>query len=190
MSQIAVLIMAAGEASRFGRCKQLVEINYKSLLQRIIDESNVVARGHVYVVTGRYHDEIHQHVSQTQLLFNPNWQDGLGSSIAFGVSRINHQYDGILIVLADQILITHRHLKKLIKHYDEAHIVCANYAGKNGVPALFPRKYFETLQQLEGDKGAKTLLNNPEIKITSLSLPEAAVDIDTPDELGASLSYE
>lgn len=190
MNQIAVLIMAAGEASRFGGCKLLAHIDDKSLLQRAIDESNAVAHGQVYVVTGRYHNDIHQQVTDAQLLYNPHWQDGLGRSIAYGASSINQQIDGILILLADQIRITQIHLRKLIEQYDETHIVCANYEGKNGVPALFPKRYFDTLQKLQGDKGAKLLLNNSQTEIISLSLPEAVVDIDTSDELVAASSYK
>ena len=134
MRKIAVLIMAAGEANRFGSCKQLAKIDNKSLLQRIIDEAKAVAHDQVYVVTGRYHDEICRQASAAEFLFNSNWKNGLGSSISSGVSQIGGFVDGILIVLADQIHISETHLRKLIMRHDGKHIVCARYAGKNGVP--------------------------------------------------------
>lgn len=212
--KIAVLIMSAGKASRFGSCKQLVIFNNKgnnvngeksTILQHVIDLANSLFQNRkqndVFVVTGHYHNEIAKQIKSTQLIYNPDWEKGLGCSIAHGVKAISEkpamEYDGILILLADQVAINENHLKQIYGGFNGDNIVCARYQESNGVPALFPRSYFNYLRKLTGDKGAKWLLNrdnvnrcNTECEIFSIDIQEAGIDIDTPDDLkkyGANL---
>ena len=64
-----------------------------------------------------------------------------------------------------------------------SYIVAAQYNGVLGAPVIFPKQYFSQLSQLEGDKGAKKLLQQNIRQTISLSIPEAAFDIDTPEDL-------
>lgn len=192
--KIAVLIMAAGKASRFGSCKQLLGYGDSTLLQHLIDQVNAVfdpqADSHTFVVTGCYHQEIAEQIKHTQLIYHPHWERGLGASIAFGVSALSQaqqtDYHGILVLLADQIAIDSQQLNKILTDFDGNSIVCAHYDEANGVPALFPRSYFAQLQRLTGDKGAKRLLNDERAdrrgNIISITMPEAGIDIDRPND--------
>ena len=106
MKPIAALILAAGESSRFGACKQLIELNGTTMLQSSIDKANKVFPGSVYVVTGAFHDEICTAIRNAEVILNSNWEQGIGSSIACGVSAIESKHDAIMILLADQVAIT------------------------------------------------------------------------------------
>lgn len=199
-NDIAVLIMAAGQASRFGSCKQLHPYGEKTLLQRMVDEVNAAfssdAYPHVFVVTGCYREAICKEIKNAQFIYNSKWEEGLGSSIALAVktvsnAEVNH-YKGVLIVLADQIALKAVHVKNLLSHFSEESIVCACYSGVNGVPALFPQCYLGELESLKGGQGAKRILNSKsrelESEIITIDIPEAAIDIDRPDDLNHYLA--
>lgn len=183
MSRIAALIPAAGRSSRFGACKQLLAMHGKSLLQQAVDRANAVAPGAVFVVTGADHQAISQTVRDAALIYNPAWSDGLGGSIACGVERIADNHDGILVVLADQVALERDDLQRLCDGYDGGNIVCARYQGQRGVPALFCRESYPLLRRLTGDRGAKSLLRDGRFMVTEVPMENAAVDIDTEEDL-------
>lgn len=191
---IAVLIMAAGKASRFGACKQLQPFGDSTVLQQLVDKVNSIVSSqvslHTFVVTGCYHEAISQQIKGAQFIYNSQWQEGLGNSIACGVRTLaddqSVEYAGVMILLADQVAISVNQFSKLLSHFSGKNIVCARYDGANGVPALFPRSDFTLLQALTGDTGAKRLLNAkpPEanVEVSRVNMSEAAIDIDTPDD--------
>ena len=85
--------------------------------------------------------------------------------------------------MADQARVQARHLKAMLKAFDDERIVCAYYRGARGVPAIFPNRYFDSLVQLSGDQGAKGILQKAEDSLVEMDLPEAAFDIDTVEDL-------
>ena len=182
-SNIAVLIMAAGAATRFGSPKQLAQYQGQTLLQRCIDSANAVFPDKVSVVLGAHADQVEPQILGAQVIINPQWQNGLGGSIACGVMHIDPAAHGVFILLADQIHITPEQLQVIAKAFEGDNIVAAHYCGARGVPAIFPRSYFEKLEGLTEDSGAKTLLSNTELSVTEIALPEAALDIDRPEDL-------
>ena len=182
-SNIAVLIMAAGAATRFGSPKQLAQYQGQTLLQRCIDGANAVFSKQVSVVLGAHADQIEPQISGAQVIINPDWQNGLGGSIACGARHIDPAAQGVFILLADQIHIVPEQLQVMAQAFEGDNIVAAHYCGARGVPAIFPRSYFEQLQGLTEDSGAKTLLSNTELSVTEIALPEAELDIDRPEDL-------
>jgi molybdenum cofactor cytidylyltransferase len=85
-------------------------------------------------------------------------------------------------MLADQPLLARDKLAAMLDLFDGRRMVCASYQGREGVPAVFPRALFAKLMALEGDAGAKVLLQSVQDKVT-VAMPEAAVDIDTLEDL-------
>ncbi|MEH6814079.1 MAG: nucleotidyltransferase family protein [Motiliproteus sp.] len=188
MSRLAVMIMAAGQSARFGGCKQLADVAGKPMLQRSIYTANQLCPGNVFVVSGGWHQALTEafekgDLADAQLLYSDDWQHGLGNSIARGVAALAADYEGILIMLADQVAVSASELQPFVFAYDPNHIICSLYQGRRGVPALFPRQCFTQLQQLSGDSGAKKLLYSGAFDIVEVPLPSAAIDIDQPEEL-------
>lgn len=183
MKPIAALILAAGEASRFGACKQLIEINGTTMLQSCINKANEVFPGSVYVVTGAYHGEISTAIQDAKFILNSSWKQGIGSSIACGVREIESQHDAIMILLADQVAITVSDLKTMVTRFNGSNIVCARYAGSRGVPALFAQNSFNEMKKLKGKTGAKSILNQSNENIIDIEISNAVIDIDTPADL-------
>lgn len=180
---LAALILAAGAGSRFGSTKQLVDINGKPMLQHCIDSTATVLPESTYTVLGNQSETIAGKICNTQIIYNPDWRKGIGHSIATGVSALKEGYQGILILLADQPNIKHYHLTQLIQLFNGHNTVCSFYAGERGVPAIFPQSQYNDLMALRGDYGAKRLLQTMNNGLQTLSLAEAILDIDTPDDL-------
>ena len=127
-----------------------------------------------------------------QLVENPNYQQGLSSSIVAGILALEKdQIDTVLIMLADQPKITASHLNDLIASFHaNPHLAVATAYEKNlGVPALFSKQHFESLRALSGDKGARMLLKQLDKTINRVPFSVLA-DIDTPEDYRDLLDNE
>ena len=124
------------------------------------------------------------------IVVNPNWESGLASSLAVGLSAFlaDDLCDAVLVTLADQPLLDGAALRRLITAFDDEHrIVASAYDGTIGVPALFGREHLDDLMRLTGDRGAGSWLRARQNEVTRVPLYSAAFDIDRPSDL-ASLS--
>ncbi|WP_027859638.1 nucleotidyltransferase family protein [Marinobacterium jannaschii] len=187
--RLAALILAAGQSSRFGGCKQLAILGDSPLLQHSIDAAGALG-GPVYVIGGRWQRELELAFARgslkgARLIHSPDWQQGMGHSIASGVSQLEDHYDGILIMLSDQVALKAAAISSIAQQFSGENIVCSYYQARRGAPALFGRNAYAELCRLQGDKGARSLLNDPTRHIQVIDMPDAAIDIDTPQELAA-----
>ena len=180
---IQPIILAAGASRRFGGCKLLLEYRGKTLLQHCAHLVKSASLPAPIIVSGAWHQPLQQRHPELALLENPNWQAGMGNSLAFAARQVSDRYDAVLVVLADQCALTPEDLNRLVDTYQQQRaIVCSYYDQRRGVPAIFPRSALPDLQQLDGDQGARTLLRSRQEKIITVPLPHGAVDIDTRDD--------
>lgn len=192
--RIAALIMAAGESSRFGGCKHLASINGVPMLQSAINRVHGMV-AETYAVTGAWHDRISSALAErslhgVDLIHNTEWRRGLGHSIAVGVAELAPGFDGVLVLLADQVAITREDIGALLSSFDGSDIACGVYAGRRGVPALFGKTLFAELKRLDGDEGARSLLYRNDFIVTECPMPRAEVDVDTRKALSDWLTIE
>ncbi len=119
------------------------------------------------------------------VLINRDWQQGIASSIRVGISHLPGACDGVLMLLADQPLVAPVRLGHLAAAWrrNPRGIVASVYGAVTGVPAIFPRWCFGDLAALRGDEGARHLIRRYADHVTRLSHPEAAIDIDYPEDL-------
>ncbi|HTQ37014.1 MAG TPA: nucleotidyltransferase family protein [Steroidobacteraceae bacterium] len=182
-----VLVLAAGAASRFGSPKQLVRIGGEALLQRAVARATELAGHAVTVVLGAHAAEITPLLrhSSAAVVINRHWQEGLASSLRLGVAQLSGSTEAVLVTLADQAAITAFDLQRLAAAWrrqpDSA--IAASYAGHTGVPAVFPRHAFPLLLALRGDVGARPVLSQLADRVLRVPMPNAAIDIDTPEDL-------
>jgi len=186
--RFACLILAAGAGQRFGSSKQIADLNNKPLIRHIVDEANRVFQDSVFCMVGSNADAVKAVIADTcQIVENKDWQKGMGSTIAHGIRHLilHYNFDAVLVVLGDQYLLTKDDLIKYIDEYKSQSIIATNHLGKAGVPALFPKQYFDDLSKLKGEGGARLLLKaNPHTIM--LNVPNARYDIDTPEDLLAA----
>lgn len=186
--RLACLLLAAGDSKRFGGCKQLAALDGKPLLRHGLDALAPLFGADLYAVLGARRAQVEAVIGDNaRILYHQHWRQGLGSSIAAGVGAVGtgDRYDGILLALADQPRIATADYRRLLDRFDGERIVAAYYAGRPGVPALFPRFCFDSLKRLEGDRGARALLRKKSADILQVPLPAAAFDVDTAADLRA-----
>ena len=184
----AVLIPAAGAATRFGSPKQLTRLNGRIMLDVIVDRALEVGWRSVTVVLGAHADEILASLQgrSVTIVINHEWHAGLGSSIRAGIQSLSRS-SAALIWLGDQVGVTTTDLRRLITAWerDRSRIVASSYAGTVGVPAILPNRDFTRLLEIQGDRGAKEVLQSESLRTTLVEMPNAAIDIDTPGDLDA-----
>ena len=181
MPKLATLILAAGESKRFGSCKHLVKIGKETFIEHQLSIAQTITPDHVAVVVGAYADEIKEKIHGKAIVFeNKHWQMGIGSSLAHGVRQLQN-YDGVLVLLADQVAIAQQGLLALRDRWFEntENIVCARYDNILGVPTIFPRKYYSEIFMLHEDVGAKHLIQRYIENTVAVDIPTALFDIDT-----------
>lgn len=186
-AELHVIVLAAGASRRFGSAKQLVRIDGRPLLHNAVAKAVGVAGHSTTVVLGSGAAELSgllRH-SPASVVINRDWAEGIGSSIRCAIARIPGNCDGVLILLADQVAVTREDLARLAESWRRApdSIVAASYSGTVGVPAIFPRWSFAALTELHGDSGARTLLHRHADRLMRVPMSNAAVDIDTPEDL-------
>lgn len=183
---VYAIILAAGASTRMGSPKQLLEWHNQTLLTHSIQHAQSILNERIIVVLGAQHASIQQtiHTNDITLVINPDWQEGMASSIREGIQALPDSASAVLIMLCDQPLIEAEHLQHLLTSWlsSPTKIIASQYHHAVGVPALFPVEFFALLQSLQGDKGAKALLHYFEDRLIKIPMPEAELDIDSPED--------
>lgn len=184
-SDISGIVLAAGESARMGEPKQLLRFRGEPLV-RLAAAAALEHCARVTVVTGAIHRPIVDALAglPVEVVRNENWREGIASSIRAGVGSVRPDVAACLVCLTDQPRIGAAEIRKLAERWRTSprSIVAAGYAGTIGVPAIFPADYFERLSDLSGDRGARSLIGGAKDVIV-VDLPEAAVDLDTPEDV-------
>jgi molybdenum cofactor cytidylyltransferase len=190
--EVAGIILAAGAATRMGQTKQLLPFQNQTLLGHVVDVAVDAGLAPVIVVIGAEADAVQRSIAHKaiELVRNVEWPGGMGSSITAGMRHLrqaNEESAAVALLSADQPLITSRHVSEMkrLLHTSNADAVAAEYSGTLGIPAIFSRKLFARLAELSPTSGAKALLRDPQLRIVPFPLPEAATDIDTPEDFAA-----
>jgi len=184
---VFAVVLAAGSASRYGRSKQLEDFNGKALVRRAAELAREICGDNAILVTGHDSAAVAKAAGDAArfLVVNHRHSEGMGSSIAAAAKAVSHVADGILLMLADQPLITPSHLRALCDNWSGAddEIVATSFANTMGPPVLFPPGAFKHLAALAGDRGARCILRESRFTVKTVKFEDAAVDIDTPNDL-------
>jgi len=184
---IFTIVLAAGSASRFGTAKQLAKYQGRSLVQRAVHLAQQVSQCETVLVVGHDWQRVVDDCRSLApfIVRNERFVSGMASSIACGIRAIHPVADAVLILLADQPLITADHLLTMRNAWlaSPASIVASSYSETVGPPVIFPASYFESLLQLRGDHGARAVIVENKESVIRISFADAAVDVDTPGDL-------
>jgi molybdenum cofactor cytidylyltransferase len=184
---VHTIVLAAGASTRFGSPKQLVRFQGQTLLQRVLASANEISASSVTLVLGAHAAEIVATLppGRATVLINRDWEEGIASSVRAAVRVLPGACDAALIILGDQPLISGAGLERLVQacRRHPRQIIASRYSGITGVPAIFPRWCFNDLCELRGDQGARALITRNTDRVIGLAHPEAAIDIDEPEDL-------
>jgi CTP:molybdopterin cytidylyltransferase MocA len=186
--RLAVLIPAAGASTRLGRPKQLLEIDGEALVRRTARLALSLQPNPLIVVTGAESDRVKRTLADLPLttVYNPVWRDGLGGSIAAGARAIDTRPDAVMVLLCDQWRVDAGDVERLCAEWLQhtAHIVASRWDDRHGPPVLFPGALLPALGELQGDAGARHLLEADPERCRFVEVQNAAYDLDTPEDLG------
>lgn len=186
---IGIIVLAAGASVRMNAPKQLLQFEGKSLLRRAAETALQSIYKPVVVVLGANFEKIRTEIEDlpVEIVFNKDWPSGLSSSIKTGIEnllKIAPNVAAVMITLADQPFVTANHINLFAEQFYQSDnlIIAADYNQTRGVPALFASEVFADFNELSGDKGAKIIMKTRREKLSTINLPEAAFDIDTPQD--------
>jgi molybdenum cofactor cytidylyltransferase len=184
-----IIILAAGSSSRMGQPKQQLVFEDKTLIQHAIESAVKSLGSPVIVVLGANQGLIKPHIAHERVHFviNPEWQQGMSTSVHAGIKALQSQYpqvDDVIFMLCDQPFVNENLLNRIINVKAEAAtpIVACAYQNTIGPPALFNKQHFAELLALKGQEGAKKLLYKYADQVSTIPFPEGSIDIDTPED--------
>lgn len=120
-----------------------------------------------------------------QQIPNPEFELGIGTSISAAARHCADRADALIIALADQPLVTARHLSTLADNWNGSseQIVATKFSETLGPPVLFGRGYFDRLAVLTGDQGARDIIRSNAQAVIAVTFEPASIDIDTRADL-------
>jgi CTP:molybdopterin cytidylyltransferase MocA len=202
-ARVAGLLLAAGEGSRLGRPKALVELGGQTLAERGVALLRAGGTHPVLVVTGAAPLSL----AAAHVVHNPDWRTGMGSSLAAGLRALGaaapasgapgtgdstaplscHDCQAVVVALADQPLVGANAVRRLIAAWREgATVAVAAYDGKPRNPVLIAREHWDSVLELAtGDTGARPFLRaNPDlVRLVECGDTGSPYDVDTPEDL-------
>jgi molybdenum cofactor cytidylyltransferase len=188
---IAAVILAAGRSTRMGGPnKLLAEIGGRSLVRIAAEEALASRARPVILVTGHQREAVEAALKglDVTVVHNPNFADGLSTSVKAGLAAVPPNADGAIVCLGDMPQVRAPLIDKLLAAFDPergALVVVPTIDGKRGNPVVWSRRFFPELAGLEGDIGARNLIGRYAEAVTEVPLTDTAalIDVDTPDAL-------
>lgn len=189
-SSVHVVLLAAGRSSRMGGPnKLLAQFHGEPLVRRVAESALASEAVGVTVVTGHQTERVHAALDGLDVSFaaNPDFASGLASSLKAGIAAIPEGAAGALILLADMPQIEAADLDRLIdafRHAGGRAIVRATHNGKRGNPVILPRAVFDEVARIDGDTGARHIIEAGIADVLDVELGRSAsLDVDTPEAM-------
>lgn len=184
------LVLAAGSATRFGGRKLLADWNGQPLLHAALDAARAAPVEGVTVVTGADAAEISACIEA----FDPaiscvhasDHAEGMSASLKAGVATLPPQTDAVFVFLGDMPRVPHPLLEALADAVSAGAPAAAPvFQGRRGNPVVLTREVFEDIAKLEGDTGARQILQGLGSRVALVDSPDDGVlfDVDTPGDL-------
>jgi molybdenum cofactor cytidylyltransferase len=191
MEGIGAMILAAGQATRFGGRKQLALLGGKPLFLYSVELAVRAGLKPIIVVGNENAHELERYVpgKHINIVLNEEAEQGISSSLQRGIRELSEHTRAVVVLLADQPFMPDEAVQKVISTYGENYdkgirIVRSSYSGKPGHPVLFDQETYRLFEQISGDVGARDILKAQTGKIINVdfAIPEWNMDIDTMDD--------
>jgi molybdenum cofactor cytidylyltransferase len=185
---ISAIVLAAGAGLRFGGTKQVVDVRGKPLAQHTIDAAAAAGLDEIVVVLGHDAERVRSALrlpSSGRVVTNAAYATGMASSLAEGLRAADPASEAAVVLLADQPGITAEHVRALVDAFTarRAAIVRLRFRTAPG-PALLAREVWDEAKALEGDVGARVLIERHPELVEEIDVGgEARTDVDVPEDL-------
>lgn len=185
------LLLAAGTSSRMGQPKQLLDWHGQPLVRHIAQQALASRLDGLMVVVGAAAEATRTALAGLDLtvVANPDYAAGQATSLRAGLGALPEGVAAVVVLLVDQPLVTPEVINHLITTFtqhqpDPPSAVIPRYRGQRGNPVLLAQTLFDELRALEGDVGARVVVQRHAAHVLWLDTDDPAVvtDVDTPDE--------
>ncbi len=191
--RIAAVVLAAGRSTRMGAINKLIaEIGGKPLVRIAAEQALASRASPVIVVTGHERERVEAALKGLPvcIVHNPDYAEGLGTSLKAGIAAVPAEADGAIICLGDMPQVSAALIDKLIAAFDPergALVVVPSIEGRRGNPVVWSRRFFHDLMQIQGDIGARHLIGSYAEAVVEVPVADVAAltDVDTPESLSA-----
>ncbi len=198
---ISAIILAAGESTRMGRPKQLIELDGEPMMQKSLQTLLSSPVDEIVIVLGSLHATIREKLFENisvldktpqgdvnvRSVVNELSREGMGSSIRKGIQALSPASEAAVIALADQPFIKSDTITSLIRAFTTSGkgIALPRHGERRGHPVIFGAKYYPALCLLPPDRGANTILRDNSQDVLTLDVDDEGIliDIDTPEDL-------
>jgi molybdenum cofactor cytidylyltransferase len=188
--QVAAVVLAAGKSTRMGANKLVAEVGGKPLVRIAVEQALASRASPVIVVTGHQREEVERAIVglPVKLVHNPDFDEGLGTSLRAGIGAVPDTAAGAIVCLGDMPQVDAPLIDKLVGAFDPergALVVIPAIDGKRGNPVVWARRFFPDLMKIVGDIGARHLIgeNTDAVVEVAVTGNAALTDVDTPDAL-------
>jgi molybdenum cofactor cytidylyltransferase len=194
MPMLSAILLAAGESKRMGKPKQLMPLGKSTLLEQAIDNLLDSSVDEVIVVLGHKAREISKTIVSrpVSIALNPDYRQGMSTSIIAGLKRVNLRSQGVLLALGDQPLVESGTINQLIEAFNnhDKGIAVPTHQGRRGNPVIFDLKHKPELLKLKGDIGGREIIKNHPDDVLEVPVDSESVisDIDTKEDYKSHLS--
>lgn len=193
MKRIGAVILAAGQATRFGSYKQVALLDGKPLFLYAVELAIRAQLEPVVVVSNdELVPEMAKYLSNKKVILLRNHQakEGISTSLKTAFQVIEGcSTRGAMLFLGDQPFIPDEVVQRIIMKYEEGYasgirIVRALYSGEPGHPVFFDSEIYRMFEEIEGDTGAKDIMRRYRDQVLTIDFPYSAfhMDIDTPED--------
>jgi molybdenum cofactor cytidylyltransferase len=187
--QTTAIILAAGDSSRMGQPKSLLEYQGQTFLESIIKNVQLAGLEQVFVITGKHDKQIREKIIRSGLwtyINNPHPEQGQLSSTQIGLRNVPDNTTGIIQILVDHPQVKLSTYKVIVNKAltSPDNIIIPSFKGKNGHPVYFGRKYFSELLSASIDEGARAVVHLHKNEVIRISVPDPGIlqDIDLPQD--------
>lgn len=185
---IAAIVLAAGASRRFGSQKLLAPLHGKPVVRWAVENVLAALPDEVMVVVGRDGDAVREALEglAVRVVVNERWAEGMSTSLSAGIAALPADVDAVLIALGDQPGVDPAVIASLFNAYTEGSrpIAAPSYRGERGNPVVFGAELFPELLAIQGDRGAKDIIERDPSRVMLLHFDLATpVDVDTAEEL-------
>jgi CTP:molybdopterin cytidylyltransferase MocA len=184
---IGGIVLAAGEATRFGSTKQLALLDGQPMVEHSLRAITAGPVGRVILVLGAGAEDVVARIDMhgAEPLICPRWQEGQAASLACGLAELS-DCEAVVVTLGDQPRISPDSIRRVISARGQGALaVRATYGGDPGHPVLLERGLFGRMRNVTGDHGARNLLMSVAVREVPCDDLGGGEDVDTPAELDA-----
>jgi molybdenum cofactor cytidylyltransferase len=194
---LSAIVLAAGMSTRMGQNKLLLDFKDKPLIAHAVDTLLASEIDEVIVVLGHEADKVQEKLrgKQVRLIQNPDYREGLSTSVRAGVNAVSSQAAGIMVYLADQPLLEPADANRILRAFTHAKevgksIVVPFFDGQRGNPVLLDSLYREAILGVVGDVGCKGVIRRypDQVFVVEMENDHVVRDVDNMEEYEGVLS--